>query len=375
MPSRKLRIFHVLNHTHRANGHVCAMLDLACAQAAQGHEVQVCSAGGDFDELLQRHGIAHVRIDQSRRPLTLVKAYLRMVMAIRRMRADVVHAHMMTSAGLAFAGKPFARFGLVTTVHNEFQKSAKLMGLGDRVIGVSRAVTASMIARGVPARKMRTVLNGTIGSARFPAAPEALELAGPSILFVGGLHPRKGVADLITAYARVLETAPEARLYLVGSGPMEALYRTQAEAEAPGRVVFCGHHDDPRSYMRGADIFVLPSHQDPAPLVLSEARESGCAIVASSVGGIPELVENGRAATLVPARRPDLLADALLALLRDPAALRAARANSQLNIERLSMERVARETLAIYRELIEPSRQTQARAAAEPVGELSGDAA
>ena len=91
------------------------------------------------------------------------------------------------------------KFKLVTTVHNDFEKSAIIMGLGDRVIAVSQAVADSMERRGVSKSKLRVVLNGTIGSPRLSAeTPEAKIFNHPAIIFVGGLHPRKGVADLIS---------------------------------------------------------------------------------------------------------------------------------------------------------------------------------
>jgi glycosyltransferase involved in cell wall biosynthesis len=78
-------------------------------------------------------------------------------------------------------------------------------------------------------------------------------------------------------------------------------------------------------------------------------------MVATDVGGIPELLEGGKAGILVPPRRPDLLAEALLPLLQDPSALARARANSQINIAYLSLDRVAEETGRVYQELLGPA--------------------
>ncbi len=355
-PERPLRILHIINHTGRANGHVCAVIDLACTQAALGHQVFVCSGGGDFDDLMASHGVAHVKLDWNRNVATLIRTALRTLALLRRLDPDIVHAHMLTSALVVASLRPVCRLRLVTTVHNEFQRSAILMRVGNRVIGVSEYVSRSMIRRGIPAAKVRTVLNGTIESPRFGqrgAAPHCLRR--PAIVFVGGLHPRKGVDDLITAFASLVGEFPQAHLYVVGEGPYRRVYATQANTEAPAAVTFCGYSDDPQAYMMAADIFVLPSRAEPAGLVLSEAREAGCAVVATDVGGIPEMLEHGAAGILVPPGRPDLLALALGGLLRDPAHLAAMRARSQVNIAKLSLRRVTRETLFIYRELIPPA--------------------
>ncbi|HEY6882327.1 MAG TPA: glycosyltransferase family 4 protein [Polyangiales bacterium] len=350
-----MRILHLLNHTRRLNGHVHAAIDLACAQAALGHQVTIASEGGDFDGFLSAQGIDVVRVSHERKPLQLAKGLVELQRAVSTRKAEVVHAHMMTSAVLAWPICQLARIPLVTTVHNAFEKSAVLMGLGTRVIAVSTAVGHSMKERGIAQRKLRVVLNGTIGSARVANKDRTPRpLAKPAVVFVGGMHPRKGLPDLVAAFELVHEQCPEAHLYLVGGGPMLDEYRTLVQSRrcAPA-VTFFGPQDDPFPYLGGADVFVLPSHADPAPLVLSEAREAGCAVVATDVDGIPEMLEDGRAGVLVPPRDPPALANAVLALVRDPARLNDYRERSQLNIGRMRVERVARETLDVYRAAVQ----------------------
>ena len=343
-----MRILHILNHTVRLNGHVHAAVDLACAQRRLGHDVAICSGGGSFDELLTRERVETILIDQRRKPATLAKAVLELGRATRQRRIDVVHAHMMTSALLAWPVCRSAGIPLVTTVHNEFKKSAILMGVGHQVIAVSNAVATSMIKRGIPAHRMNVVLNGTIGAARFDKMDRTpVRLASPAIVYVGGLHPRKGILDLLAAFEIVHRQHPEAHLTIVGEGPHEAEYRAVA-ATIGDAVTFTGPQENPRSFLLGADIFVLPSHSDPAPLVISEAREAGCAIVATEVDGIPELLEYGNAGILVPAKAPIQLAAALTALVADRDELAHWRANSQINIDKMAISRVAEDTIKIY---------------------------
>ncbi len=348
-----LRIVHVLNHVSKANGHVCAVVDLACTQVKMGHEVFVCSGGGDFEGLLSAHGIAHIKVNHTRKMVALLKSMVVLARAFRRLKPDIVHAHMMTSAVLVASVLPLFRTKFITTVHNDFEKSAVLMKLGQRVISVSDASRKIMIARGIPAKKMRTVLNGTVGSPRFPIdiVPRALP-KHPAITFVGGLHPRKGVTDLIEAHAQVIKSFVYAHLYLVGEGPLRERYQELAEELAPGRITFCGYSDDPRTYLADSDIFVLPSHSEPAGLVISEAREAGCAVIGSNVGGIPEMLEDGKAGILVPPKNPDRLAEAILSLLSEPDYLSEMRSRSKYNIEKMTVARVAEETIGVYRELI-----------------------
>lgn len=357
-----MRILHLLSHTRRLNGNVHAAVDLACAQAKLGHQVMVASGGGDFDQLLADNNVATAFVSHRRRPLALSKALLGLRRLINSWQPDVVHAHMMTSAALSF---PLCKLGstpLITTVHNAFEKSATLMGLGTRVIAVSEAVLVSMRERGISASRLRVVLNGTIGSARFDGRDRSpTQLKKPSILFVGGLHPRKGLPDLLEAFRLAHEMHPRAHLYIAGGGPFKAAYQQMAAETGCGdAITFVGAIDDPFPLMLGADIFVLPSHADPAPLVLSEAREAACAVIGTQVDGIPQLLDFGEAGILVPPRDPKSLAAVLCDLLSDPERLKMWQERSQLRIENLTIDRVARDTLAVYSSAISPRTKTAA---------------
>jgi glycosyltransferase involved in cell wall biosynthesis len=295
-----------------------------------------------------------VLIDQTRRPLTMVSAIWKLYAYCKQQRPQLIHAHMTTSCIIAWPVTRALRIPLFTTVHNAFQKRALLMGLGDRVIAVSRAVKASMSRSGISDRRLRVVLNGTIDSARFPLPlPTPVPLDHPAIVFVGGLHPRKGISDLINAFKQVSETHPEARLYLVGDGPTRKEYEDLvASLGLSARVLFFGAVSDPRCYLQSADIFVLASHADPAPLVLSEAREFGCAIIATDVGGIPEMLDEGRAGILVPPQQPHRIAEAINRLLENPEDMRLYRDRSAMNLENLSVARVAKDTIKVYEECV-----------------------
>ncbi len=349
-----MRILHLLNHTYRLNGNVHAAVDVACAQAKNGHMVAMCSGGGNFDQILNENNVFVVEIDQKRRPVNLLVASWKLFRFCRQWKPQLIHAHMMTSGVIAWGITRLLRIPLVTTVHNEFDRSAILMGLGDRVIAVSRSVKTSMIRRGISEKRMRVVLNGTIGSARFSMPePKPAILHHPAILYVGGLHPRKGISDLVSGFGLIAQEHPGAHLYLVGEGPNRKEYEALAiSLNLAGQVHFVGPLSDPRPYMKAADIFVLASHSDPAPLVLSEAREAGCAIIATDVDGIPQLLDNGAAGLLVPPGQPEAIAAALDTFLRSPSKLVEQQNRSRSNLETFTVRRVAEETINIYQECV-----------------------
>ncbi len=356
-PFLVMRIIHFLNHVEAFNGHVNVAVDLACLQAKLGHEVTVISGGGRFEPLLDANGVKHVRIDLSRRPLNLIRALYKLRGALSELNPEIVHTHMVASNILAYALRPFMKFRLINTIHNEFDKSAIFMGLGDRAIAVSRAVATSMARRGIPESKLRVVINGTTGSPRLsPELPQPKELKPPAIVFVGGMHPRKGVADLIAAFKIVGQAHASAHLYLVGGGPFRETYEKQAAETGFGdRIQFCRAQAEPRAYLLAADLFVLPSHAEPGGLVLTEAREAGCAIIATSVGGSPEMLDDGRAGLLVPAKRPDLLAEAMLKVLNDPVLQADLRSRARENVDYFKLDRVVQDYLSHYQELLSPA--------------------
>jgi glycosyltransferase involved in cell wall biosynthesis len=352
-----MNILHLANHCDEVgNGIMNVAVDLACRQANLGHRVAFASGGGSFVPLLLTHGVPHFLIEQHwRQPSKLPRSFRELRALFRSFRADIVHAHMMTGAILAYLNKRRCDFRLVTTVHNEWQRSAVLMGVGDRVIAVSQNVREQMERRGIPSRKLRVVRNGPLQSPRLRLLPPRTEwpsIDHPAIVTVAGLYERKGIGDLIEAFCILATDVPEARLYLVGDGPDREMFELKAKSvPCSERIHFVGFVQDPRMYLYQADVFVLASRSDPSPLVIPEAREAGCAIIATNCGGIPEALDGGQAGVLVPPRRPDLLANALSALLNDTEQREQWRIRARSNLESLSLTRTTAETLEVYQEL------------------------
>lgn len=356
-----LSILHILNDVQQlGNGIINVAVDLACLQAKVGHKVGVASVGGGYEALLERYGVRHFELNQARKPGNLFKAAKRYRAIVREFQPDIVHAHMMTGVVLASILGTQAGYALVSTVHNEFQRSAVLMGLAERVIAVSNAVAQSMTRRGIPEKKLRVVFNGTLGSPRTHRLEDYLPmpLQRPAITTVAGMYRRKGIAELIMAFEQVAIDFPEAHLYLVGDGPDQALFKAKA-ASTPiaDRVHFEGFQPEPQRYLLATDIFVLASHRDPSPLVLSEAREAGCAIIASNVDGIPEALNDGQTGLLVPPADSHALATALTQLLKSPSVLHLWRDKAKQDLEWLTATRVHEETIAVYQDLLTDRRQ------------------
>lgn len=349
-----MRILHILNDIrHLGNGIINVTIDLACLQAKAGYQVAIASNGGEYESLLAAYQVNHFQLNQQRRPLNLLKAARQFRAIVQEFQPDIVHAQMMTGMVLTWLLKGDCSYQLVSTVHNEFQPGAILMGLADRTIAVSQAVADAMQARGVPQRQLRVIRNGTLGSPRQQQAHPPLALQHPAIVTVAGLYERKGISDLISAFATIAPDFPAVHLYLVGNGPDRAKFEAAAQqTTVADRIHFEGFQPEPQRYLRTAEIFVLASRREPFGLVLSEAREAHCAIVASQVDGIPEALEQGQAGILVPPADPVTLAQALRQLLANPEVLQAWRDRAGQNLSWLTVDRVHQETMAVYQECL-----------------------
>jgi teichuronic acid biosynthesis glycosyltransferase TuaC len=197
----------------------------------------------------------------------------------------------------------------------------------DRVVAVSRGLADKARALGVPAGRMAIVPNGVDRALFQPRdraeARQALGLGAfgtrPLILYVGRLEPAKGIVELLTAFGRLAGARAEPVLALVGDGSDAGRCREAAQA-LPGRVLLPGPLPLPEvaRWMAACDLLVLPSWNEGTPNVLLEALASGRRVVATRVGGIPDVVTSPTLGELVPARDDGALCDALLRAIEQP---------------------------------------------------------
>jgi glycosyltransferase involved in cell wall biosynthesis len=191
-----------------------------------------------------------------------------------------------------------------------------------RIVAVSRPLADEVVALGVPRERVAIVMNGVDNDLFRPgdraAARAALGLPAtrPLAVYVGNLKPEKGVLDLVDAWPRVSRSIPDATLAMVGGGPL----RGEVEARASADIKLIGPQplDRVPLWMAAADVVVLPSHIEGTPNVVLEALASGRRVVATAVGGVPDLLTSRTLGELVPPRDPAALATALTTALREP---------------------------------------------------------
>lgn len=177
---------------------------------------------------------------------------------------------------------------------------------------------------------------------------------GALILSVARLVWFKGLHNLIGALPDIARSHPDTRVLLVGDGELRAELEAQArDLGVSHMIVFAGERDDVPDLLRIADIFVLPSVSEGLPISLLEAMAARLPLVASRVGGIPELIEDGRTGRLVPPNDPAALGLAILSFLDDPEASRRAGQAGRARLEEcFSQDAMVRKTKALYLHLM-----------------------
>lgn len=326
-------------------------------------------AQDDFLAALESAGI-RAEIIEERSPFDITKQLPRLQEIVERRAPDIIQSHSVKShflvriAGLA-KERPWVAFnhGYTTTdlkmrIYNQFDRwSLRMPGL---IVTVSEAFRQDLISSGIPGENIRVVHNAIdsefvsaiaqVHKARFRAS---LGIAQDEriILCAGRLSQEKAVPDLIHAAAS-LKDLP-VHVVVVGDGPERAnIKEAAAQAGIANRVRLMGHVKDVTPYFAVADVLAIPSITEGSPNALLEAMMAGVPVVATSAGGIPEMVTDEVSALLVKPRDLEAMSQALRRVLTDQArAEKLKNTARELAISRHSPEARARALQQIYAEL------------------------
>jgi glycosyltransferase involved in cell wall biosynthesis len=325
------------------------------------YEVRALSlSSGSAVHRLRRLGLSVEVLDteEDERAVRELAAYL------RREEIDLVHAHMYRAEVIGTRAAVAARTPVImATVHSSRVRSAAdvealaaLTPHMDRLIVPSASIQAKVIREGRGGAEFSVIPNG-IDLSRFstPAPPCSLrdDFGIPCDAFLAGvvarLEPEKGHAYLIDAWPRVLSRVPDAWLAIVGEGSeADAL---QARARGLEHIVFTGRRDDISAVTADLSVAVLPSLREAQGISILEAMARCRPVVASAVGGIPEVITSGVDGLLVPPASPADLADAIVAVAQSPElADRLGRAGRATVVERFSIDAQVRRTEEVYDE-------------------------
>lgn len=332
MPSRK--IVHVLGSFHVGGAEQVA-LDLARLQVREGHRVHVVSlAAGEHGPNAVRFHEAGVTIVSrpKRGPSVDPSLPLRLALYFKRVGADVVHSHNPLPLIYCSAAAAMARLPLVHTKHgaNKTAGSERLRRYArfgvSALVAVAEQTAVDAREQGeVPPSGVQVIENGidldSYGVDADVRRDVRRELSIPDdvpvIGTVGRLIPLKNQSLLVRACAPLLDRA---HLVVIGDGPSrETLERDRSNlGDNAARVHLLGRRMDVPRLLTALDVFALTSDNEGLPLVLPEAMAMRLPVVATRVGGIPKVVEEGATGLLVPAGDQAAVTDALKTLLDDP---------------------------------------------------------
>lgn len=335
--------------------------NLCYALKALGHEVTAVSLYDEHTPIAERMEKAGVRILYLDKKLGLdVSMVPKLVKIMKREQPDVVHTHLDVIKYAAAAAKIAKVPKCIHTVHSVACKEAE--GKAQKIInktyfklGWSVPVALSAEVQetiadfyGLDKQRIPTIYNGIDLSKCIPKEDYSL---GEKVTFlhVGRFDVPKNHAGLLKAFRELHEKYPQCRLRLVGDGDLRAdMEMLAAELGISQWVEFCGMQSEVHPYLHDADIFILPSIYEGNPMTIIEAMGTGLPIIATTVGGIPDMLRNAETALLVPCET-EAICEACEKMLGDEALRARLGKNAKMDSPRFSAAYMAERYCETYR--------------------------
>lgn len=306
-------------------------------------------------------------VERAVQPVEYIRAPLQFIVAARREQPDIIHSFLYFDNIIARFAALTSSATVITGVRSVPKTEHILrmlldritLTLSDMIVSNSAAGAEFVIDRGAPEQQVTVIRNGrrierfqqpsTNSSPSNPEMPSDAPVVGT----VGRLIERKGCYDLITAWPRIRDRFPEARLVFVGDGPERAQIKEYAEHTAcRDSITFLGIREDVPALLAWMDVFAFPSHYEGLPGALIEAMAAGLPIVTTPVDGNSELVSNYQTGLFVSPEKPEELAWAIIRLLEHQTLATtlgdAARERAE---NQFTIDRMVEEFEALYRQV------------------------
>ena len=378
-----MKIIHLISggDVGGAKTHVLSLLEgLGRTQSVR----LVCFTAGAFADDAKAMGIDTLVLDGG------VRSSIRTLTdMIQSERFEIVHCHGSRANMIGAILKRTIKVPIVTTVHSDYRLdylgrpfhrltygtiNTVALRMFDYHIGVSDAMVQLLISRGFDPQRLFSIYNGV----EFPPKPAKLSrgayLSGLGLTFdeetvvfgiAARLNPVKDIATLIRGFAAACKTCPNIRLVIAGDGEERQMLEGLSKELCPaGSVAFAGWVQDTDSFYNAIDVNMLTSLSEGSPYALVEGARMRCATIATSVGGIPYMMESGVTGLLFTPRDVDTLASFMVRLVQNPAFRRQLGENFYEKAERVySAEATVQHQLEIYRTILRqcaaPKKQRQ----------------
>lgn len=351
--AQRLRIVQVL-HSHGYGGAETHALALMRGLRSRGHQLVYAGPGDSWLATeCARHGIEVHPLRMA--GLYDVVSHWQLHRLVRRFAADIVHGHLVR--GAHYAGLATVGHAAVTVSTAHATTARKHMHRSRRIIAVSEAVRACLIEAGYRHAQVQVVHNGTASAAIEGRAEVRQELGIPTdavaLVCVGRFVQDKGQDVLVDAIRR-LPAGRRPHLYFVGDARTDFGRQVQAQAADLPQIRFLGYRADVLRVLCAFDACVLPSRREALGLAAVEASSAGLPVIATRVGGLPEVVLEGQSGLLVPSDDAQALAGALARLCEQPEQRRQwGEAARRHYLAGFTVEQMVAGTEAVYRSALE----------------------
>lgn len=330
------------------------------------HTAVVCKPRSKFHSYCQSGKIPHFTIEM-RNELDFVSGF-KIASLCRKFKFDILHLHSAHALSLGLWAKLFYKRLKLTAVRrvafpikkNPISQFKYKNDHLDRIVSISDGIKRVLIEDGVPKDKIVTIRSG-VDLGRFDSVSpprdfrKSLGIPEGDILIgtIAAITKEKGYPNLIRAAKIVLDRAENVTFLAVGDGPDEEEVQDLAGSlNLGGEFIFAGFREDVGDFFKSFDIFVLASKMEGLGTSVLDAQAVGLPIVATTAGGIPEMIINGRNGLLVPPEDEASLADAILRLIGDEKLRQKMGENAKEEVKKFSIDKTIQENIDLYREIL-----------------------
>ena len=343
-------------------------IDFAKYLVEHGHQSMVVSNGGELVAALESQGSKHYTLPVHKKSLwTIIQMIKPLRKIIREEKVDIVHARSRVPAWIAYFACRKTNASFITTCHGFYKNHffSRIMGRAKLVIVPSQAIARHMIDHyGVPASGIRCIPRG-VDLSKFPSAKEYVQGKSSYIVAsIGRITPLKGHTYFLQAMAQVIRLMPYVKVWIIGSPPRgKEYYQRELEMLATrlgikDHVEFLGNRRDIPELFKKIDLLVLSTvTPESFGRVILEAQVMGVPVVATRVGGVVDIIEDGKTGILVTAKDPETMAKEVTRVLNDKRLGQNFVEEAQKKLkENFTLEKMAERTLAVYEELLQSTR-------------------
>ncbi len=339
-------------------------VDLSKHLVRLGHSCVVVSAGGDLVKELEANGAKHYRLPVNKKSIiSMFKLIPKLAQIIKQEEIEIVHARSRVPAWIAYFATRRTRAVFVTTCHGYYKKHffSSVMGWGKRVIVLSNVIARHMIEDfSVPHERIKLIPR-SVDLEKFKYLDcKTKRKEDFNVAIIGRITPLKGHLHFIKAMALVARQIPRLKIWIVGDAPAsKEAYKEELQVLVRRLGLwhcteFLGTQRDIPGILEHLDLVVLATTTHEAfGRVVVEAQAAGVPVVATKVGGVIDIIEDGVNGLLVPPADHKSMAEAIMRIFKDPQFSREIAENAYRKVgEKYNLELMVKNTLDVYREVL-----------------------